>query len=291
MAEERAVPFRKKILAAMGEIGSISKAGRNEKQGYAFQRASDILAATQAAFLKHKLVFLSEEAGVQWPEPHETQGGNQMFVCIASMKYTIMDAESGEQLSATHSGCGFDTSDKALNKAKTQSLKYFLKGTFLIGEDDDEDDADKHHIEARAGQKPACPSCGTVGSIRKGREEYGGGWFCSRKAGGCGAQFAEMPAAGPQTPAKAPRRVKTVPDSTPAPKTPQDGSKAESDEEIIEQAMTELVTGEEIAALMKLLETKGRTLDAALKWVGAESLESLSRAQYDRLRNVLMKSK
>ncbi len=35
----------------------------------------------------------------------------------------------------------------------------------------------------------ACPQCGNVGSVIKGRAEYGGGWLCWQKNGGCGAKF------------------------------------------------------------------------------------------------------
>jgi hypothetical protein len=36
----------------------------------------------------------------------------------------------------------------------------------------------------------ACPQCGKE-AIIKGKEEYGGGWLCFAKKGGCGAKFAE----------------------------------------------------------------------------------------------------
>lgn len=35
-----------------------------------------------------------------------------------------------------------------------------------------------------------CPNCGNA-TIIKGREEYGGGWLCYKKKGGCGAKFAD----------------------------------------------------------------------------------------------------
>jgi len=38
-----------------------------------------------------------------------------------------------------------------------------------------------------------CPACG-VAAIIKGKEEYGGGWLCFKKNGGCGTKFAEHPA-------------------------------------------------------------------------------------------------
>ena len=40
------------------------------------------------------------------------------------------------------------------------------------------------------GGKRKCPQCGAE-AIIKGREEYGGGWICFAKKGGCGAKFAD----------------------------------------------------------------------------------------------------
>ena len=40
----------------------------------------------------------------------------------------------------------------------------------------------------RRGER-SCPACGVVGSVIKGKAEYGGGWLCWAKKGGCGAKF------------------------------------------------------------------------------------------------------
>lgn len=42
----------------------------------------------------------------------------------------------------------------------------------------------------RRGER-SCPSCGVVGSVIKGKAEFGGGWLCWAKKGGCGAKFDE----------------------------------------------------------------------------------------------------
>src|ERR1019366_4062338 len=34
-----------------------------------------------------------------------------------------------------------------------------------------------------------CPTCGKTGTVIKGKQEYGGGWLCFAKKGGCGAKF------------------------------------------------------------------------------------------------------
>ena len=39
-------------------------------------------------------------------------------------------------------------------------------------------------------EKRACPSC-RAAAIIKGKEDYGGGWLCWKKQGGCGAKFAD----------------------------------------------------------------------------------------------------
>jgi hypothetical protein len=40
----------------------------------------------------------------------------------------------------------------------------------------------------RRGER-ACPACGVVGQIIKGKAEYGGGWLCWKSKGGCGAKW------------------------------------------------------------------------------------------------------
>jgi hypothetical protein len=42
----------------------------------------------------------------------------------------------------------------------------------------------------RRGER-SCPACSKSGALIKGRAEYGGGWVCYAKKGGCGAKFAD----------------------------------------------------------------------------------------------------
>lgn len=41
----------------------------------------------------------------------------------------------------------------------------------------------------RRGER-SCPDCGQEGTVIRGKQEYGGGWLCFAKKGGCGAKFA-----------------------------------------------------------------------------------------------------
>lgn len=43
-------------------------------------------------------------------------------------------------------------------------------------------------MESKYRWRRSCPECGEI-TIRRGHKDYGGGWFCDRKAGGCGSKF------------------------------------------------------------------------------------------------------
>ena len=62
-----------------------------------------------------------------------------------------------------------------------------LRGDVLIAEGDASCNSREAKYRWREAQR-ACPACGQA-AIIKGREEYGGGWLCFKKKGGCGAKF------------------------------------------------------------------------------------------------------
>jgi hypothetical protein len=60
-------------------------------------------------------------------------------------------------------------------------------GDLLIAESDGSCNSFESKYRWRKGER-TCPACGAA-AIIKGREEYGGGWICFGKKGGCGAKF------------------------------------------------------------------------------------------------------
>jgi hypothetical protein len=195
MSIETTAPLnlRQKMLEVMRSIGHIEKRGEHPKFHYAFAQASDVFLAVREAFLAQGVVFLSSEEGkVMLPEQAESQSGNAIFRVFLQMRFTLLDTESDEKLEALHTGEAMDNQDKGANKAKTAALKGFLLQTFLIPTGDDteaEDHEAKPTQNARRVEGQACPKCGMVGAIIKGKPEYGGGWLCFGKKGGCGAKF------------------------------------------------------------------------------------------------------
>jgi hypothetical protein len=135
--------LRKKLLNMMDAIGGIEKRGTAPptQGGYAFQMASDIFPKVQKACLTHGVMFLASEVSRQPRASHQSKNGGAVFVEDVTMRYSFLDTESDERIDGDGSGVAFDNSDKALNKAKTAALKYFLKQTFLIGEKEDDPEA------------------------------------------------------------------------------------------------------------------------------------------------------
>ena len=62
-----------------------------------------------------------------------------------------------------------------------------LRGGVVVAEADGSCNSWESKFRYRQGER-VCPECGKA-TIIKGREEYGGGWICFAKKGGCGAKF------------------------------------------------------------------------------------------------------
>ena len=62
-----------------------------------------------------------------------------------------------------------------------------FRGDLLIAESDGSCNSREQKYRYREAKR-RCPDCKQA-TIIKGREEYGGGWICHRKQGGCGAKF------------------------------------------------------------------------------------------------------
>jgi len=87
--------------------------------------------------------------------------------------------------------------------ARTFAQRYAFKGAYGIQTGDEDEDAtsvDPEHSAAETEEVPAmlkCPACGAQAVI-KGKAEYGGGWLCWKKRGGCGEKFADTDPRFPQ---------------------------------------------------------------------------------------------
>src|SRR5579859_3919063 len=135
--------LRAKLLAVMGDVFGVAKRGQNTQGGtYTYQKAADIFPKVQRALREHGVTFMAHELGTEWLPTHESRSGGTIFVVIVKMQYRFLDTESDEVLAGDSSGLAFDSSDKGINKAKTAALKYFLKQTLLLAEEDDDSEVE-----------------------------------------------------------------------------------------------------------------------------------------------------
>lgn len=144
--------------------------------------------------------------------------------------YTFFHVETGESISGQFIGTGNSREDKGVYAAITGAIKYILSSTFLFATGDDpEGDAGDHPAES--GQRPmehgagavpskaitvddikrtfpgstevvgrspssnrppmeTCPNCG-VQAVIKGQPQYGGGYVCWKKGGGCNSKWTD----------------------------------------------------------------------------------------------------
>lgn len=151
----------RKLSEVMGEIERIAKNGRNDFHKYAYATEADITAAVRQHMADRHLMLLPDVLKEEWADGAVTKSGNKNKLCTLTVKFTLMDGDSGEEKEFTILGQGEDTGDKATYKAMTGALKYALLKLFMIPTGDDpEQDSDVRHTPARVppDNRPALPT-------------------------------------------------------------------------------------------------------------------------------------
>lgn len=197
--EEKASLYGR-MARVMSEVGYIKKRGRNQIQNYDYVMAADIAGEMAQLLSKHGLAFAPVEQDWEW-ETRESSRGGALFVCKLKVKYNLMDVDTGQSILIPSFGEGMDSGDKAAYKAMTGALKYALIQTFLIAAGDDpEEETEEKEVKVEAAttkvaqpvrsERLSCPYCNQQAVI-KSRPEFGGGYVCYKKFGGCGEKFAD----------------------------------------------------------------------------------------------------
>jgi hypothetical protein len=151
-------PARKTLAAKLAEacdtVGGIAKKGRNTAQGYDYVKAADVAKAIRHELFTRGVVILPNEVEcttkqIQFQNAKgEMRNSNEVVIRTA---YTITDG--AETLIVHGYGVAWDSGDKAVYKAKTGSLKYFLRGLGLIPDEKDDPEADEGIDRATRGGK------------------------------------------------------------------------------------------------------------------------------------------
>ncbi|MEN6564667.1 MAG: ERF family protein [Veillonellales bacterium] len=173
-----------KIVKIMEECSVVKKNGSNEFHHYKYATSADVLEKVNAALVKQRIAsivipeILSAEEVV-------TNKGNSEHLITVKVDITLIDTDSGEQLSLTGIGSGQDGGDKAVMKAQTAAIKYaYLLSLAISTNDDPEADSrtdegacSLHPVkENNSTQELVCSDCQskiTVGVMKVSVNKYG----------------------------------------------------------------------------------------------------------------------
>jgi hypothetical protein len=138
-AEKKEIAEKKtlagKLVAVMMGIHRVKKGGFNEHHRYAFVTAEDVSDMVRDLLAEQGIAFMPSMESYEMIPTASGKGH------IARVKFIMrfLDSESSEVQEATWFSEAMDTQDKALNKAATAAVKYFLLKTFLISTGDEPD--------------------------------------------------------------------------------------------------------------------------------------------------------
>jgi hypothetical protein len=117
-------------------ISSIAKTGYNEYDDYSYVEEAEVVRVIRNALVKSGLSFSVSTSEILPPNTINTELG-EFYNYTIKMTFTLVDTETGYFESCPWLGMGSDQGDKALYKAYTSGVKYFLLKNFLLPTNDD----------------------------------------------------------------------------------------------------------------------------------------------------------
>jgi len=148
-----------KLAHIMAETPWVEKRGRNNFFNYDYAKESDILDAIRDKLAEAGVFVFTSVEDMQFREtPKKTRDGSPVNLVFVRTKHTFSDAESGETVEVHGYGCGEDSGDKAIYKAITGAMKYFVSKNFLMStgddpeKDEDKDEKSTQHVGATVSQ-------------------------------------------------------------------------------------------------------------------------------------------
>lgn len=136
------------VMREMATDG-ISKARKNQQQGYNFRGIDDVYNALSPVMAKHGLVMLPRILSRTCDERMSAKGGTLFYVTVEA-EFDLIAAEDGSKHTIRTFGEAMDSGDKATNKAMSAAYKYAAMQAFCIPTEGDNDaDSQTHQVEPR----------------------------------------------------------------------------------------------------------------------------------------------
>lgn len=125
-----------KLVKVMQECAYVKKNGTNDFHHYSYATSADVLDKINSALTKQNICSIAVPEVVSITDV-STAKGNIEHLATVRMAITLIDANSGEQLTISGIGSGQDNGDKAVMKAQTAAIKYAYLLSMAISTGDD----------------------------------------------------------------------------------------------------------------------------------------------------------
>ncbi len=133
-----------KLAEACDAVGGVEKKGRNEAQRYDYVKAADVAKAIRHELFERGIVIIPDELECVTKQiTYQNAKGEIRFSNEVTLRTAYTITNGLETLIMHGYGIAWDSGDKAIYKAKTGALKYFLRGLGLIPDEKDDPEADE----------------------------------------------------------------------------------------------------------------------------------------------------
>lgn len=154
-----------KLVQVMQECAYVPKNGTNDFHHYSYATSADVLDKINDALTKQNICSIAVPDVVSIIDV-TTAKGNIEHLATVKMNITLIDADSGEQLTITGLGSGQDSADKAAMKAQTAAIKYAYLLSMAISTGDDPE-ADSKTDEAASAYASISKAKGKANPAKK----------------------------------------------------------------------------------------------------------------------------
>src|SRR5574337_1402076 len=144
-----------KVYAAINAVQrdlaktGITKARRNQAQGYNFRGIDDVYNTLSPALAEYGLCILPRMLSRSCEERQTVKGGTVIYTVVEA-EFDFVCAEDGSRHTVKTYGEAMDSGDKSTNKAMSAAYKYAAMQSFAIPTEGDNDaDAHTHDVAAR----------------------------------------------------------------------------------------------------------------------------------------------
>lgn len=180
-----------KLARITGDVGVIKKGGVNREQGYGFIEYAAVAGELRTLFAKYGVVIVPrmQRASAQSRAEITSKHGAKGYHVLVDFYFNVVNADKPEdKFTVSWTGEAADFGDKAINKAATSALKYYLMRQFNISEKGDDPDestpdisetststhtVDQEHNKSR--KPPSDKQLGLIRTLAK-KAGYGDDW-------------------------------------------------------------------------------------------------------------------